>query len=153
MDEILWIMLVCLIALMLILHFHSKRHSTRTPNIKAPKPSGKYSYRPTKRLLDYTPYEIGLRSDDYSTYTYEELLDTNEWYEKRQHVLKLHDFHCDWCGTTRNLQVHHKYYLKYPNNKFVYPWVYKDDAFMVLCKRCHEKCHRKYQVKTYYRKY
>lgn len=150
MDEILWIMLVCLIALMLILHFHSKRHSTRTPNDE---PLGKYSYRPTKRLLDYTPYELGLRSDDYSTYTYEELLDTNEWYEKRQHVLELHDFHCDWCGTTRNLQVHHKYYLKYPNNKFVYPWAYKDDAFMVLCKRCHEKCHRKYQVKTYYRKY
>ena len=151
MDAILWIVLACLIVL--ILHFYPKRPSTRTPNIKVSKPSGKYSYRPTKHLLDYTPYELGLRSDDYSTYTYEELLDTNEWYEKRQHVLALHDFHCDWCGTTRNLQVHHKYYLKYPNNKFVYPWAYKDDAFMVLCKRCHEKYHRKYSVKTYYRKY
>ena len=37
MGAISTIILVCLIVL--ILHFHTKRHSTRTPDIKAPKPT------------------------------------------------------------------------------------------------------------------
>ena len=129
---------------------HPKHPSTRTPSIQTPKPK---ENEPTpNEPRDYTPYELTPRQTDYRGYTYEQLLHTDEWNEKRQQILQQHDYHCDWCGTTRNLQVHHKYYSKCPDNRRVYPWVYKDDAFMVVCENCHKKYHSKYKVKTYYRK-
>lgn len=89
----------------------------------------------------------------YQNYSYEELLRTDEWKEKRREILRQHHYRCDWCGYDKKLQAHHKYYLKYPNNVRVCPWEYPDDAFMCLCDRCHKKYHQKYEVKTYYTKY
>ena len=85
--------------------------------------------------------------------TYKQLLHTQEWKTKRTEILEKHNYRCDWCGTTENLQVHHKKYLKYPNGQLVKPWEYDDDTFMCLCDNCHKKYHKKYKVKTYYRKY
>lgn len=85
--------------------------------------------------------------------SYEEKLKEDKWHEKRLYLLDKYSHKCKWCGSCYSLQVHHKYYLKYPNNKFVEPWDYPDDAFIVLCKDCHKKWHEKYKNKVYYKKY
>lgn len=88
----------------------------------------------------------------YKSY-YDYLLHTNEWYNKRNKILNRDNYRCRWCGNTRNLQVHHKYYNIYPNGNKANPWDYPDDALIVLCDDCHVKYHNKYSVKTYYRKF
>ena len=85
--------------------------------------------------------------------SYEELLQTKEWKTKRNSILKRDNNKCVFCGRTDNLQVHHKYYSKYPNGKMVKPWNYPDDALITLCKECHKKVHNKHKIKVYYRKY
>lgn len=84
---------------------------------------------------------------------YDRLLHTPQWYEFRQKILKQHYNECDWCGRHNHLQIHHKYYLKTPNNKHINPWDYPDEAMMCLCESCHKKAHNIYKIKTYYTKY
>lgn len=84
---------------------------------------------------------------------YNEQLEDERWQDKRKEILAKHDYTCDWCGTHNYLQVHHKYYNKYPNKLRVPAWNYPDDCFMCLCDNCHKKYHQKYKVKTYYRRY
>lgn len=85
--------------------------------------------------------------------SYKDLLKTDEWQEKRQEILNRDNHKCVYCGTMYNLQVHHKYYCKYPNGFRVYPWNYPDDALITLCDKCHKKVHNKKKIKTYYRSY
>ena len=85
--------------------------------------------------------------------SYKELLDTDEWRRKRQRILKRDNHVCKWCGRSDHLQVHHKYYEKYPDNTFAEPWDYPDTALITLCESCHRKYHEKYHVGVYYRKY
>lgn len=85
--------------------------------------------------------------------SYEDLLKCKEWREKRQKILNRDNNKCVYCGDVHNLQVHHKYYSKYPNGFRVYPWNYPDDALITLCDRCHKKVHNKKKIKTYYRNY
>lgn len=84
--------------------------------------------------------------------SYKEDLDDERWKEKREKILERDGHKCRWCGRSENLQVHHKYYNKYPDGSRVRAWDYPDNALMVLCDRCHKKYHSKYQVKSYYRK-
>lgn len=86
------------------------------------------------------------------TPTYEDLLLMSEWKTKRDCILKRDDYKCQWCGKQENLQVHHKYYSKYPNNIKVQPWNYPNDALITLCDECHQKAHKK-KIKVYYRSY
>jgi len=85
-------------------------------------------------------------------FKYENLLRTNEWHSKRKEILEKRGCKCEWCGSHTQLQLHHKYYLKYPDGEKINPWDYPDDAFVVLCNTCHEKAHKKYKIKTYYTK-
>lgn len=84
--------------------------------------------------------------------SYKEDLDDERWKEKREKILKRDGYKCRWCGSIDELQVHHKYYNKYPDGSRVKAWDYPDDALMVLCGDCHKKYHSKYKVKSYYRK-
>ena len=84
---------------------------------------------------------------------YELLLERPEWKAYRLAVLTERGEKCEWCGSNKNLHVHHKFYLKYPNGKKILPWKYKTDALLVLCKDCHEKAHKKYKIKSYYTSY
>lgn len=89
----------------------------------------------------------------YKPLTYEELLQTPIWYSKRNEIISKRGHKCEWCKAKKHLQLHHKYYLKYPNNQKIEPWNYPDDAFIVLCESCHKKAHKKYKIKTYYTEY
>lgn len=105
---------------------------------------------PTHPSIKYNNNNKDLSYEDLS---YEDLLKCKEWREKREKILNRDNNKCVYCGEVHNLQVHHKYYSKYPNGFRVYPWNYPDDALITLCDRCHKKVHNKKKTKTYYRKY
>lgn len=67
---------------------------------------------------------------------YQLLLANEKWKLKRKEILNEQGKKCAVCGCSTSLQIHHKYYKK---NKL--PWEYPNDAFVVLCKNCHEKEH------------
>lgn len=81
---------------------------------------------------------------------YNELLKTMEWKRRREDVFIARGRKCMYCGNRDNLDIHHKYYLKYPDGEFIKPWEYNMDCYMVLCRDCHNKVHEKYQIKSYY---
>lgn len=91
--------------------------------------------------------------DKTEKYEYEALLKTDEWKNKRKEILERDGNRCKWCGSSNNLQIHHRYYEKYPNGEKVNPWDYPNDALITLCEDCHKKAHKKYKIKSYYRKY
>lgn len=84
---------------------------------------------------------------------YELLLERPEWKAYRLAVLAERGEKCEWCGSNKILQVHHKFYLKYPDGKHILPWEYNINCLLVLCKDCHEKAHKNYKIKTYYTSY
>lgn len=85
--------------------------------------------------------------------TYEELLQDERWKNKRKEILELGGYKCKYCGRTEGLQVHHKYYNKYPNNQKVDPWDYPNNALECLCEECHKWWHSQNTVKLYYRRF
>lgn len=91
--------------------------------------------------------------NDYSDFSYSDLLKTQEWKDKRQKILERDGYRCRYCSSTVGLQVHHKYYSVYPNGVRAYPWNYPDDALITLCDICHKKVHLGKKIKTYYRRY
>ena len=92
-------------------------------------------------------------NEKWKKYEYEALLKTDEWHDKRKEILERDGYKCKWCGSPNNLQIHHRYYEKYPNGEKVKPWDYPNEALITLCDECHKKAHKKYKIKSYYRKY
>lgn len=84
---------------------------------------------------------------------YDCLLHDSRWLDCRNRILKRDGYRCKWCGEKYDLQIHHKYYHKLPNNHFVNPWEYDDDCFITLCKTCHARFHENHNNKVYYRSY
>lgn len=80
---------------------------------------------------------------------YDFLLHRQEWLDCREHIFAEKGRHCCYCYKTNGLQVHHKFYLAYPNGKKVKPWEYPIDAFKVLCYDCHVKEHQTHKIKFY----
>jgi hypothetical protein len=69
--------------------------------------------------------------------TYAEQLLDYRWIEKREYI-KQRDFGmCQNCMSCRNLNVHHKKYVK-----GLMAWEYPDWFLITLCQRCHEKEHK-----------
>lgn len=85
--------------------------------------------------------------------TYRDLLKSDKWRSRRKEILNRDNHKCCWCGSSKYLQIHHRYYDLYPDGSFVEPWDYPDGALMTLCKDCHEKAHKRYENKFYYRKF
>lgn len=83
---------------------------------------------------------------------YESLLENPKWENKRQKILNRDKHKCVYCGSDIILQVHHKYYEKYPDGTHPKPWDYPDDALVTVCKNCHEEIHAAKKIKSYYRK-
>jgi hypothetical protein len=67
--------------------------------------------------------------------SYKELLKRQEWKEKREIVLERDGYKCK-CGKTKNLQVHHKKYIKGRM-----PWHYANKHLITLCATCHKSEH------------
>ena len=116
----------------------------------------------TKTVVDQ-PKEIPVKSstptivfglpERETSISYDDLLKSPRWLDKRNIILERDHYKCCYCGSTYKLQVHHKYYSKYPNGKKVDPWNYSNDALITLCDKCHKKVHQRKTIKVYYRKY
>lgn len=106
--------------------------------------------KPTYTIIKNKPFNNSL---DKAKTAYDLLLERPEWKAYRLKVLAERGKKCEWCGSNKILQVHHKFYLKYPDGKYILPWQYKMDALLVLCKDCHTKAHKNYKIKSYYVSY
>lgn len=84
---------------------------------------------------------------------YKKLLQDPNWKAKRLKILNRDNYCCRYCGSTKYLKVHHKYYSRYPNGDKVMPWNYPDDALITLCWKCHNRVHLTKRIKLYYRHY
>lgn len=67
---------------------------------------------------------------------YEKQLKDKRWRELRQEVIEERGGKCEMCGSSSNLCVHHKAYIKGR-----YAWEYPKDYLLVLCNGCHRKIH------------
>lgn len=75
--------------------------------------------------------------------SYSDKLKSPKWQKKRLEILNLRGFKCELCGDEENqIQVHHRFYLKGRE-----PWQYDNDVFQVLCENCHDKNHKKEEIK------
>lgn len=73
--------------------------------------------------------------------TYEEQLQDHRWILLSERI-KERDFGiCQYCMSSKNLQVHHKAYIK---GRMA--WEYAPDYLLTLCGECHEKEHDTYEI-------
>lgn len=75
--------------------------------------------------------------------TYEEQLLDPRWKAKREEVIRTTFGLCTVCGTTKNLQVHHKYYI---DGRMA--WEYPKHHLTTLCSDCHMLEHNLVPVST-----
>lgn len=67
---------------------------------------------------------------------YNEQLRDGRWLKKKSEILLRDKYKCCRCGSTSNLNIHHKYYL--PSTM---AWEYPSDALTTLCETCHQATH------------
>ena len=116
------------------------------------KPSDKKKDSPVIYKLDINsiPFDIEDKFKSNKEKYYDDLND-ERWKRKREKILKIHSYRCP-CGSRENLQIHHKYYNKYPDGSWARAWDYPDNALMVLRDDCHKKYHKNHRSPIYYRK-
>lgn len=131
------------------------RRKSKKPKIKGYKPDNQqdFDYYGEKRNPDYWRTDDTILFPKRQKTLYEEKLSDPKWKYRRKQILKRDHYQCQWCGNKDNLQIHHKYYSKYPDGKKCEPWDYPDEAFITLCDECHKKVHSKKKIKVYYRQY
>lgn len=69
---------------------------------------------------------------------YQVLLKDKRWFLKKHEILDRDNNECTMCYSARNLQVHHK---KYMRGRM--PWEYDNKDLITLCERCHANLHLK----------
>lgn len=89
-----------------------------------------------ERKTDLDVYKNKMRYKKRKTFPYSKQLKDKRWFAFREKVFKKKGRFCEICGSTENLQVHHKKY-RYP----LLAWEYKMKDVMVLCRRCHAEIH------------
>ena len=81
---------------------------------------------------------------------YGELLQKPEWLLKRDLIIKRDGHRCLNCGSTNNLQVHHRQYHKFSSTKyFKRPCDYKDKYLVTLCLDCHQTGHKYFKIPVF----
>jgi len=61
-------------------------------------------------------------------------LDENAYEQLRQTILKRDNWRCQFCGSIRNLQVHHKTFRSHLGDD-------SEENLITLCHRCHGRQH------------
>lgn len=67
---------------------------------------------------------------------YEKQLLEEKWKMLRERRMSIDWYMCQKCMTSRNLQVHHRYYIEGAK-----AWEYPLNALVTLCDRCHKLEH------------
>lgn len=83
---------------------------------------------------------------------YNNYLRSLQWKKRRDEILERDGYRCQWCGSTENLQVHHKCYFKDSRGEMFPPWEYEDKYLITLCGDCHKWWHETHKMKSYYKK-
>lgn len=78
-----------------------------------------FDYYGKKRNPDHRRTDDTLLFPERQKTLYDEKLSDPKWKERRKQILKRDHYQCQWCGNKDNLQIHHKYYSKYPDGKNV----------------------------------
>ena len=82
--------------------------------------------------------------------TYNELLKTKQWRLKRLIILQRDRNKCRCCGSTNELQVHHRqYHVSKITGNFLDPWKYQSNHLITLCDKCHTAGHTKFKIPTF----
>ena len=68
---------------------------------------------------------------------YYKKLEDPRWIKRKNEVIEANKCKCYLCGSSTNLQVHHKVYVKGKE-----PWDYDDSDLVVLCEKCHNMVHQ-----------
>jgi len=81
--------------------------------------------------------------------TYNELLSTLEWHNRRAQILHRDGRCCQHCGASerqwrQSLHVHHRYYVQ-----GYLPWQYSASALVLLCADCHYRWHWNHKAAIY----
>ena len=147
------IILMILLFIYVVCKVSSRKRKGRLLKIDD-KPSDKKKdpSNPVTEKLDINsiPFDIEDKIKSNKEKYYDDLND-ERWKRKREKILKIHSYRCP-CGSRENLQIHHKYYNKYPDGSWARAWDYPDNALMVLCDDCHKKYHKNHKSPIYYRK-
>lgn len=81
---------------------------------------------------------------------YNILLKNPKWFEKRKIILERDNNKCFNCGSSEDLQVHHRqYHISKRIRNFILPWNYPNKYLITLCEKCHKMGHLKYIVPTF----
>ena len=82
--------------------------------------------------------------------SYVEMLLTERWRNKRELILERDKHQCRNCGSTNQLQVHHRQYHIDTKTGFKRePWDYNDKYLITLCDQCHEAGHKQYKIPSF----
>jgi hypothetical protein len=83
--------------------------------------------------------------------SYRGLLFDKRWRRKRAEVIARDRYRCRICGSTDQLQVHHRqYHFLKDLQKYKAPWDYAMRLMVTLCEKCHSRGHSCYKVPTIY---
>ena len=81
---------------------------------------------------------------------YNTQLQANQWLERRQQILTRDNHRCVRCGSSNQLNVHHRqYHTRTANGQFVEPWNYKSHNLITLCRSCHQLGHKLFKVPVF----
>lgn len=83
--------------------------------------------------------------------SYQAKLFDKRWQIKRETILNRDHRQCAICGKTDHLIVHHKqYHFIKKLNTFCDPWNYQDIYLTTLCRSCHDRGHKLYEIPIMY---
>lgn len=69
-----------------------------------------------------------------------------EWRYFRRRIFRDRGAQCENCGKRdRTIDVHHRVY--YHDR---YPWAYRPDEVLLLCRECHEQWHSAHKIRTHH---
>jgi 5-methylcytosine-specific restriction endonuclease McrA len=105
--------------------------NTRTDNFKC---TYKVMYSQGNFNLDHDRIANIINEMEYSDF-----LTTLYWQEISYRIKKFSNFKCNNCGSSHNLQVHHKYYTKHG---YEHQFHIAKDMLVCLCNECHAKIHK-----------
>ena len=74
----------------------------------------------------------------------------DRWRQRREVIMTRDQGRCRCCGSTLQLQVHHRqYHVDAVTGAWKAPWEYADNLLVTLCERCHQAGHARFKVPVF----
>ncbi len=83
--------------------------------------------------------------------SYQSKLQDPRWKAKKSSILERDGYRCAICGSTQNLEVHHRqYHIFTDTGAYREPWDYPEELLITLCHDCHLVGHSQYKVPVFF---